>query len=145
MFYRKVSVFVKFWVFFKVISAEFSVEFSFSWSFLENFSSRLSLIFTFISWGAPFIKRVTKPICWLKFSCLYSSGLRIRTDGLNSSSKRGSHFLVPHCLGLLSPSPLRPNQVPHVVSLIFFININFYIETVLILLLIKLATWMNWF
>ena len=65
------------------------------------------------------MKRVTKPIRWLKFSC-FSSGPRIRTDGLNSSSKRGSHFLVPHCLGLLLPSPLRSNQVLHLVSLIFF-------------------------
>ena len=33
---------------------------------------------------------------------------------------------MPHCLGLLLPSPLRPNQVLHVVSLIFFLKINFY-------------------
>ena len=35
---------------------------------------------------------------------------------------------MPHCMGLLLLSPLWPNQVPHVVSLIFFLEINFYIN-----------------
>ena len=34
--------------------------------------------------------------------------------------------MVPYCLGLLLLFPLRPNQVPHVVSLIFFLEIIFY-------------------
>ena len=32
---------------------------------------------------------------------------------------------MPYCLGLLLPFPLRPNQVLHVVGLIFFLEINF--------------------
>ena len=59
----------------------------------------------------------------------FSLGPRIRTEGQTSSSwqKGGSHFLVLHCLWLFLPSSLRPNQVPHVVILIFFfLEINFY-------------------
>ena len=51
----------------------------------------------------------------------FQFGPRIRTEGPNSSSQQivGGSFLVPYCLGLLLPFPLRPNQVPHVVGLIF--------------------------
>ena len=59
-------------------SAEFLVEFSFSCLTWLNFSSRLSFNFTFISWEALFKKRMTKPFCWLKFSCL-QFGPQIRT------------------------------------------------------------------
>ena len=38
---------------------------------------------------------------------------------------------MPHCLGLLLPSPLWPNQLLHVVSLIFFLEINFYTVSVI--------------
>ena len=71
-FYRKVSEFFEFRVFFKVLFRRilrwiFSIEFSFSWIF----SSRLSFIF--ISSETSFKKRVTKPICLANFSCLYNS------------------------------------------------------------------------
>ena len=39
--------------------------------------------------------------------------------------KGGSPFLVLHCLGLLLPSQLGPNQVLHVVGLIFSLEIFF--------------------
>ena len=123
----------------KFFSAEFSVEFSFSCLTCRisvvDFRSILLLflgkLFTFTVWNINrlFKKRVTKPFCWLKFSCL-QFGPRIRTEDLNSNSdiKRGS-FLVPYCLGFLLSFPLWPNQVPHVVSLIFFLEINLYISS----------------
>ena len=33
---------------------------------------------------------------------------------------------MPHCLVLLLPSPLRPNQAPQVVGLMFSFEINFH-------------------
>ena len=33
---------------------------------------------------------------------------------------------MPYCLGLLLLFPLWPNQLMHVVGLIFFLEINFY-------------------
>ena len=53
---------------------------------------------------------------------------RIRTEGANSSSQQivGGSFLVLYCLGLLLPFPLWPNQVLHMIGLIFFLEIIFY-------------------
>ena len=104
------------WIFFQLnfLSVEF---------YWQNFSSWLS--FTFISCEATFKKRVKKPFFWLIFPAFTVLSSNSYWE-FNSSSKRGSHFLVPHCEGLLLPSPLRPNQVPHVVSLIFSLEIIFY-------------------
>ena len=112
-FYRKVSEFISLRFFF----AEFSVEFSFSWIFLVELHLSTFIYFHFL--GSYIQEASDETNLLANFSCLYSSGPRIRTDSLNSSSKRVSRFLVPHCLGLLLPSPLRQNQVPHVVSFIF--------------------------
>ena len=60
------------------------------------------------------------------FSCL-RFGPRIRTEGLNSIPRKivSGSFLVPYCLWLLLPFPFWPNQVPHVVGLIFFLRNKF--------------------
>ena len=75
-----------------------------------------------------FKKRVRKLFCKHKFFVPLQFGPRICTEGSISSfwQKGGSHLLVSHCLGLLLSSPIRPNQVQHVGSLIFFSN-NFFI------------------
>ena len=126
LIYRKVSEFIKFETSLRFFSAEFSVKFSFSWIFLIEVHSRLSFNFTFISCRAPFMKLVTKPTCWLKSSCLQFRSPNSYWGSNSSLTRGGRHFLVLHCLGLLLPSPLRPNQVLHVVSLIFFLEMNFY-------------------
>ena len=67
------------------------------------------------------------PSASLSFFVSLQFGPRIRTEGQNSSSwqKEEGSFLVPYCQGLFLPFPLRPNQVPHVVSLIFFLRNKF--------------------
>ena len=55
------------------------------------------------------------------FFSVFQFGPRICTEGPDSSSQQivGGSFLVPYRLGLLLPFPLKPNQVPHTVGLIF--------------------------
>ena len=115
----------------RFFSAEFSVEFSFIWILFQlNFLGRTSVVDFHLF---LFLGKLHSRSEWRNQSaglsfCAFSCGPQIRTEGSISSSwqKGGSHFLVIHCLGLLLPSPLRSNQVPHVVSLIFFLEINFY-------------------
>ena len=124
--YRKVSEFIKFRVLLKVIFRRIL-----GWIFFQlNFLCRISLVdfhlfLLLFLWELHSWNEWRNPSAGLSFRAS-NSGPRIRTDGLNGNSKRGSHFLVPYCLGLLLPFPLRPNQVPHVVCLIFFLE-NFFI------------------
>ena len=122
VFYQKVSEFIKFRIFLKVLYCRIL-----GWIFFQlNFLGRTSVV-DFHLFLLLFLGEVhswsewRNPSAGLSFRA-FGSGPQIRSDALNSSSKRGSHFLVPHCLELFLPSPLRPNQVPHVVSLIFFLK-----------------------
>ena len=89
----------------------------------------LGKLLAFIVWNIYrlFKKWVTKSFCWLIFRT-FTVSLRIRTEGPNSCSRQivGGSFLVLYCLGLLLPFQLWPNQVLHVVCLIFFLEVDFY-------------------
>ena len=75
-----------------------------------------------------FKKRVTKPFCWLFFLAL-TVWSPSSYWGPNSSFWQivGSSVLVLHCLVLLLPFPLRPNQVPNThCQFVSLLEINFY-------------------
>ena len=113
--------------FVKFFSAEFSVEFSFS-CFGRISVVDFRLILLLVLWKLlaclKYLSGVQEAndetLLLAIFFCL-QFGPRIRSEGPNSSSRQivGDSFLVPYCLGLLLPSQLWPNQVPHVISLIF--------------------------
>ena len=124
---------------------ESSVKLSFQQNFLSvgftwyKFSSWLSFNFTFISWETSclfeILIRCSRSNCrnlFTGYSFLpLQSGPQILnspSEGTNSSSQQivVGRFLVLYCLGLLLPFLLWPNQVPHMVSLIFFLEINSY-------------------
>ena len=126
--YRKVSEFIKFRVFFKVLFRRIL-----GWIFFHlNFLGRTSIV-DFHLFLLLFLKELHSRSEWRNqsagiFFLLLQFGPRLRTESSICSSwlKGVSHFLVLPCLGLLLPFPLRPNQVPHVVSLIFFLRYEFY-------------------
>ena len=118
LFYRKVSEFFEFRVFFKVLFRRIL-----GWIFFPlNFLRRTS-VFDFHLMLLLFLGELHSWSEWRKPTCYLSSYQfcpRIRTKGQTSSlTKGGSYFLVPHCLGLLISSPFRPNQAPHLVSRFF--------------------------
>ena len=139
LFYRKVSEFIKFGVFLKVLFRRIL-----GWIFFQlNFLGRTSGVNFHLFW-LLFLGVLHSWNEWQTPSAglslrAFSSGPWIRTDGLNSSSKRGSHIIVPHCLRLLLPSPLRPNQELHVVSLIFFPLRNKFLKLIIVKFLVLLS------
>ena len=118
-FIKKVSKFIRFRVFFQVFCCRIL-----RWIFFQlNFLDRISVVDFHLF---LFLQELHSRSKWRNLSGglsfhAFSSGPWIYTEGSISSSrqKEGSPFLVPHYLGLLLPSPLRPTQVPFVVSLIF--------------------------
>ena len=89
----------------------------------------LSLDFGFISWEASCLFEILisysrsegrNPSAGYFFVPL-QFGSQICSEGPNTSFQQivGDSFLVPYCLGLLLPFPLWPNQVLHVIGLIF--------------------------